>query len=288
MADIAIIGPGAVGATVAAWLSQDARHRVVVCARTPFDRIEVETPERTLTARPPVLTDPSLGQPAEWVLVATKAYDAASTGAWLRTVCGAATRVAVLQNGVEHVERFAPYLSAERIVPVVVECPAERLAPGRIRQRRPGWMLAPESPDGRAFAGLFSATGIETKTTPDFKTAAWRKLCLNCAGAVSAITLKPAGVVAIDAIADVMRGLIRECIAVGCAEGAVLPESLVEEVIAGYRKGPADSINSIHADRIAGRPMEVDARNGVIVRLGRKHGIPTPLNHMVIALLSAV
>lgn len=48
-----------------------------------------------------------------------------------------------------------------------------------------------------------------------------------------------------------------------------------------------DSINSIHADRIAGRPMEIDARNGIIVRLGRKHGIPTPINEMVVALLEA-
>jgi 2-dehydropantoate 2-reductase len=42
------------------------------------------------------------------------------------------------------------------------------------------------------------------------------------------------------------------------------------------------------ADRMAGRTMEIDARNGVIVRKGEKHGIPTPLNRMVVALLQAV
>jgi 2-dehydropantoate 2-reductase len=51
---------------------------------------------------------------------------------------------------------------------------------------------------------------------------------------------------------------------------------------------PADSINSLHADRLAGRPMELDARNGVIVRLGQKHGIPTPANRMAVALIEAM
>jgi 2-dehydropantoate 2-reductase len=46
-------------------------------------------------------------------------------------------------------------------------------------------------------------------------------------------------------------------------------------------------VNSLLADRIAGRRMETDARNGVIVRLGEKHGIATPLNRMAVAVLEA-
>jgi 2-dehydropantoate 2-reductase len=53
------------------------------------------------------------------------------------------------------------------------------------------------------------------------------------------------------------------------------------------RRSLPDSINSLHADRLAGRSMEIDARNGVIVRLGRRHGIATPVNEMIVALLEA-
>jgi 2-dehydropantoate 2-reductase len=74
---------------------------------------------------------------------------------------------------------------------------------------------------------------------------------------------------------------------VGRAEGADLPSDLPETVVEGYRSGPADGVNSLHADRAAGRPMELDARNGVIVRLGARHGIATPVNAMVVALLEA-
>ena len=55
-----------------------------------------------------------------------------------------------------------------------------------------------------------------------------------------------------------------------------------------YRGNPPDSLNSMHADRLAGRPMELDARNGVIIRLGRTHGIPTPYNEMAVGLLETM
>jgi len=287
MTRIAVIGPGAVGGVVAAWLAQDPGLAVEVCVRTGFDRLEVETPGGALTATPRVLTAPNQASPVDWAIVTTKTYDAAATGDWLARLVGPRTRVAVLQNGVEHVERFTPYVEAARITPAVVDIPAERSAPGRVRQRRDGTILVPDGAAGEAFAGLFAHTPVGVSTTPDFRTAAWRKLALNCAGAVNALTLKPAGVARREPIAEVMRALVGECVAVGRAEGADLPSDLPQAVVEGYRSGPADGINSLHADRAAGRPMELDARNGVIVRLGARHGIATPVNAMVVALLEA-
>ncbi|EJL26826.1 2-dehydropantoate 2-reductase [Caulobacter sp. AP07] len=284
---IAVIGPGAVGGAVAAWLAQNPALTVEVCARTAFDRLEVETPGGPLVANPRVLTAPDQASPVDWALITTKTYDAAATGAWLAALVGPATRVAVLQNGVEHVERFTPYIDPARITPAVVDIPAERAAPGRIRQRRDGTILVPEGAAGDAFVALFAHTPIAVSTTADFRTAAWKKLALNCAGAVNALTLKPAGIARREPIADIMRALVGECVAVGRAQGADLPDDLPETVVAGYRASPTDGVNSLHADRAAGRPMELDARNGVIVRLGARHGIATPVNTMVVALLEA-
>jgi ketopantoate reductase len=123
--------------------------------------------------------------------------------------------------------------------------------------------------------------------SPDFKTEIWKKLCFNSAGALSSILLKGAVISRHEAVAQTMWGIVRECLAVALAEGARLDESVVENVVSGYGAAPADSVNSMHADRIAGRPMEIDARNGVIVRLGQKHGIPTPLNALCVGLLEA-
>ncbi|MFT3728450.1 MAG: 2-dehydropantoate 2-reductase [Terricaulis sp.] len=287
MTRIAVIGPGAIGGTIAAWLAQDDAYDITLCARTPFDTLEIETPAGKLTATPHVVTDPTQVTPADWVLVATKTYDAAVAARWFANLAHAETRIAILQNGVEHVARFAAYADPARLVPVVVDLPAERRAPGRIHQRRFGALLTPETADGAAFAALFANTKIEAATTPDFTTAMWRKLCVNCAGAVFALTMQPPRIAARDDIAELMRGLMRECIAVAAAEGAKIESSFPDSVIAGYRATMSDAINSMHADRIAGRPMELDARNGVIVRLGAKHGIAAPLNALMVTLLEA-
>lgn len=286
MPSIAIIGPGAIGGVLAAWLAQDAANDVTVCARTPFDHLEVETPDAVITAHPRVLTDPREATPVDWILITTKAYDAAGAAKWLPGLRGNRTRVVVLQNGVEHVERFAPYVPTELLVPAVIDCPAERTAPGRMRQRGQSWIVVPDSPNGRDFLPLWSKTNF-TVTADDFTTRAWAKLCINAPGAISAILLQPTGVIQVEPIPDLVRAMARECIAVGRAEGAVLGDEIAQQVVDGMRRAHPDGLNSLVADRMAGRPMEIDARNGAVVRLGRKHGIPTPMNEMAVALLIA-
>jgi 2-dehydropantoate 2-reductase len=288
MAKIAIVGVGAVGGVIAGWLTKRAGHELTLCTRRPLGDVSVELTSEKITLTAAVLTDPAQGRPVDWVLVTTKAYDAAGAAAWFPSLVGPHTTVAILQNGVEHRERFAPYLSADKILPVMVDCPAERPEPGRIVQRGPGRMAVPAGAEGTRFVELFSGTALEVTSVVDFKSAIWRKLCLNSAGVISALLLKPAGVMRDENVAILARELVRECIAVGRAEGAVLDDSLLEHVMESYRKAPPDSINSLHADRLAGRPMEIDARNGAIVRFGRKHGIPTPCNQTAAILLAAM
>jgi 2-dehydropantoate 2-reductase len=287
MPSIAVIGPGAIGGIVAAWLAQNPANAVALCARSPLDTLVIDTPQGPITARPDVILDPARARPVDWVLVATKAYDVAGAALWLPGLTTAGTRIAILQNGVEHIERFAPYAAPETLVPVVVDIPAERTGPGRVWQRREGTLVVADTPNGRDFVHLFAGAGIAVSTDPDLRSRVWRKLAINCAGAVSALTLQPAGVSRRPPIAAIMRDLVRECVAVGRAEGAMLADDLTDEVVTGYQNSPPDSLNSLHADRAAGRPMELDARNGVIVRLGARHGIPTPVNQMIVALLEA-
>lgn len=288
---VAVVGPGAIGGTVAAWLSRSEQvSDLTLCARSPLDRLSVETPDGgRIEATPRVVVSPDqVTAPVDWVLVATKAYDVAAAAAWLKPLMGPSTRLAVLQNGVEHVERFAPFVAADRILPVIVDIPAEREGPGLIRHRRNGTLTIPEGETGRAFAGLFREAALTPVLTDDFLTAAWTKLALNCAGAVSALTGLPAGVVRSAGMAGLMHGMAAECLAVGRAVGANLPDDLPDWVVDRTRASPPDSVNSLLGDRLAGRPMEWDARNAVIARLGRAHGVPAPLNDMAAVLLAAM
>ena len=288
MARVAVVGVGAIGSVIAALLQQAGRHEVVLCARRPQDGLVVETPDGPVAIRATVVTDPALAPAVDWVLVATKAYDVAGAAQWLKGLCEAGAPVAVLQNGVEHRERFAPYVPLEKILPVMVDCPVERQTADRVRQRGVMHLKVPEGALGHEFVGLFAGTSTDAAEVPDFLSVVWRKLCYNSQGVLSALLLQPAGVVRGEALGAMALDIIRECATVARAEGAVLPEGVEGEVLAAQRAAAADGVNSMLADRQAGRPMELDARNGVIVRLGRKHGIPTPANSMAIALMEAL
>ena len=287
MASILLVGPGAIGATLAAWLCQDDRHRVVVAARTPFDAIEATTPSGVIRASPQIITDPAQAQPVDWILACTKTYDSDAATSWFARATGPMTRLAVIQNGVEHVQRFEKHFDPARIVPVMIDLPVDRVAPGRTIQRGPAHLVVPEGKNAADFLALFAHANFDARQTDDFTTAVWKKLCLNCAGAPCAVLLEPIGISRHDGVAELMRTLVRECIAVGRAQGATLPDDIADDIVAGARRAPPDSGNSMLADRRAGRPMEYDARNGVIVRLGRRHGIAAPMNALMVALLEA-
>lgn len=287
MSRIAIIGVGAIGGVIASLLQQ-AGHELVLCVRRPLAGLTVETPDGPVAVRATILTDPAKAPAVDWVLIATKAYDVVGAAKWLERLRGDGAPVAVLQNGVEHRERFAPYVPSDSILPVVVDCPAERQSPELVRQRGVMHLKAAVGELGEAFIKLFAGTSADAVTVPDFTTVAWRKLCHNAAGVLSALLLQPSGVMHDEAIGETALQIVRECIAVGCAEGATLDDDVAEAVLKAYRAAPADGINSLHADRLAARPMEIDARNGVIVRLGKKHGVATPCNQMAVALLEAM
>lgn len=282
---ITVVGPGAIGGLVAARLSLNPKNAITLAARSPLDMLVLETADGKLHARARVLTDPAQAEPADWILLATKAYDSAAACAWFGTAADHSTRLAVLQNGVDHVERLSRWFPAHRIVPVIVDCPVERIAPGRMRQRGPAVLKFPTGTTSESFAALFEGTGIACALTEDFVTASWWKLCLNAAGVINALTLQPARIAHDPHAAGLMRHIVEEAAAVGRAEGAQLGAGIADEVLGIYRNHPPDSVNSLHADRLAGRPMEIDLRNGIVVELGRRHGIATPFNQMAVELL---
>jgi 2-dehydropantoate 2-reductase len=287
MARVAVVGVGAIGGAIAGLLETTGRHELTLCTRRPLQELHVTTPTGEVVVRARNLTDPADAGDVDWVLVATKTYDVEGTSAWIRRL-GQKCSVAIIQNGVQHRERFAAVVEQERLLPVIIDCPVERRADGSIFQRGVAKMRVEKNRLGGEFAELFRGSAAQIEQTDDFLTAAWEKLCVNSGSAISALLKLPAGVIRHEGIPELAMAIVAECAAVGRAEGAKLGEQIVQQVIERYHKQPPDSINSTLADRIAGKPMEIDARNGVIVRKGKKHGIATPMNEAIVALLSAL
>jgi 2-dehydropantoate 2-reductase len=292
---IAVVGLGSIGGVAAGCLADANRHDVIACARQPIERLTLERQEGTGsgTVELPLrsFTDPARAAPVDWVLLCTKAHQTESAGAWLRRLCTPATRVAVLQNGIDHVARIAPFANGATVLPVIVYYNGERLAPDRVRMRHAGPhdIVVADDDTGRAFAQLLDGTGIRVLQSDDFATLQWRKLLINAtANPITALALQRQAVLRRPDIQDLCRAVLDEAVAVARADGARLAEDEVPRTIATLMTYSGELGTSMYFDRLAGRQLEVEALTGAIVTAGERHGIATPINRTLLTLLRAI
>jgi 2-dehydropantoate 2-reductase len=224
-------------------------------------------------------------------MLCTKAHHTASTAPWLERLCGPGTRVAVFQNGIGHAERTGPFAGVARIVPTIVYFNGERVGDDGVRLRRAGAfdLVVPDDADGQALAGLLDGTGMIVERSGDFQTLAWRKLLLNVVvNPITALTLQRQGVLRRPDVYALSLQLLAEAAAVGRACGAGLGEDEPRLIMEKLMTFSPDFGTSMYFDRLAGRTLEIEAITGAIVAPGERHGIPTPLNAALLALLRAV
>lgn len=278
MTEIAVVGPGAIGCAFAAAAMQ-AGHGVAVASRTPFAELDVSYPGGHV--RGPVRAlDLASAKPLEIVMLATKAHQTVAAAPWLKALCGPGTVLAVLQNGVEHIERTRPLVAdGVEIVPAMVACPSDRTAPGKAHVSGPARLDVPPGQASETFRRVFEGSVAEVRIVEDWLTSAWGKLVLNAVGGgIGVLTRRGNEVLKDVGIARLYKALAAEVAAVGRAEGAKLPDDIGERLHAFMSRGPHLHLGSIVVDRLAGRPTEWVARNEVVLRLAAKHGIAVPLN----------
>jgi 2-dehydropantoate 2-reductase len=284
---IALIGPGAIGATVAAYLHA-AGHPVLLYGHTPRESIEVRPDDHDPIVLPgPVHTDPDeVDSPVDVVFLAVKDTQNEQAGPWLSRLCDERTVVCALQNGVEQVERVGRCPSST-VVPAAVWISSEMQPEGWVRVRTESRLVLPDSEAAAALAELLRGAGITVDLEPDFKTAAWRKLLVNSVVGFMVLTGRRAGIFRRDDVAALAHRYLAECLAVARADGANLGDGVIDEIVDLLAHAPPDITTSMLTDREANKPLEWGIRNGVILRKAAAHGLATPISEVVVPLLAA-
>jgi 2-dehydropantoate 2-reductase len=283
---IAVVGPGAVGATVSACLHR-AGHQVLLCGRTGRKRLEIRPDDgEPITVPYPVQTEVAgIAAPVHLVMLSVKATQLGEASRWLAVLCDENTVVCVLQNGVEHIELVQPHCPSSCVVPAIVWFSAEPQPDGGIRLRSTPKVTLPDT--AGIVADVLNDAGFVIDATADFTTSAWQKLMFNAAGALMALTGRRSGMFRRDDIAALTRYYLAECLAVARAEGADLGDDVIVWIVDQYREFPPDVTSSIRTDRQADRPLEWDIITGVVLRKARQHGLPAPISEVVVPLLAA-
>jgi 2-dehydropantoate 2-reductase len=287
-ARIAVIGAGAVG-TCVAWNLVRAGSDVTVCVRQQIDRLVLRQGDGEPVALPVVsVTDPSALRPMDWVLIATKAQDTASVRPWLDAAAGPGTVIVLLQNGIDHASRLAGLPADVAVVPALVHINLEPRARGEAWQRAGNEIAVPAGDEGARLADLFTGTGIRIRLEDDFRAAAWRKLLGNVAhNPILTLTGRRVDVFTDPDVCALAARLISEAASVATAEGVAVSEEEIHRIVSGLGALPADAGNSMLFDRLRGRALESEFLTGAVVDAGRRAGVPTPLNDVVLTLLRA-
>lgn len=284
---IALLGPGAIGTTIAAALHEAGR-TPLLCGRTAHPQLTLRDDDGEVVVPGPVLNDPAaVSQPVDLLFVAVKTTQDADSARWLAQLCDENTVVCALQNGVEQQSQLEPYVQGATVVPSVVWFPAQREADASVWLRAKPRLTLPDVPAATRIADALSGTRCAVELSGDFLSIAWRKLLQNAAAGLMVLANRRAGMFRRDDIAALTLAYLQECLTVARAQGAVLGDEVPQEILAGFQGAPADLGTSILADRQANRPLEWDIRNGVIQRYGRAKGIATPISDVLVPLLAA-
>lgn len=284
---IALIGPGAIGTTIAAVLHEVDR-TPVLCGRTAHPQLILRYDDGEVVVPGPVLSNPSaINHPFDLVFIAVKTTQVADIANWLAALCDENTVVCALQNGVEQKTQLEPSVNGAKVLPSVVWFPAQREPDASVWLRAKPRLTLPDVPQAKRVADALSGTRCAVELSTDFISIAWRKLLQNAVAGLMVLANRRAGMFSRVDITELALAYLRECLTVARAEGAVLDDNVPQDIVNGFHHAPADLGTSILADRQANRPLEWDIRNGVIQRYGHTHGIPTPISDVLVPLLAA-
>ncbi len=274
----AVLGAGGVGGLVGGALAK-AGHRVTLLVRPGRrdhypERLTVESETLGSFEAPVRVADRFDGESdIVWITVKATALEAA-----LRAVAPERLGdgvVVPLLNGVDHVRELRDRYGPERVLPGTIRVEAEQIGPGRVRHLSAfaDVQVAP-SPATRAEALCeeLRGAGLGCEVREDEVTMLWSKLCFLAPFALATTASgSPLGVVRSDpGWWTRLEGCVEEACAVGVAEGAkVAPEP----ILAAFEGAPDGFRSSMQKDVAAGRPPEVEAIAGPILRGGAEHGI---------------
>ncbi|MFN5446120.1 MAG: ketopantoate reductase family protein [bacterium] len=290
---VAVMGAGSVGCFFGAMLARAGFPVTLIGRPVHVDAVKqhgllLETKKFTEHVAMKAVTDVAGVKDARLVLFCVKSTDSESAAREIAPYLAPDAVILTLQNGAESPELLRQILP-QRVIPAVVYVATEMAGPGHVKHHGRGELVIGNAPESTDIQHWFEAAGVPVEVSPNVMGPLWAKLIINCAyNALSAIAQKMYGeMVQVDGIPALMETVVTECLAVARAEGIDVPGDM-HETVRNLASTMATQYSSTAQDLARGKKTEIDYLNGYVCRLGKQHGIPTPVNQTLLTLVKLV
>jgi len=293
---IAVVGAGAVGGYFGGMFARAGAPIVLIGRRHFADAVNsnglvLDKSEGQERIRVSATTEMSAIRGCSLILFSVKANDTAETAKQIAPFLQPDATVVCLQNGVDNADRVRAATNVVT-VPAVVYVAVSVPEFGRVKHLARGdLIIGPLSERTTEVANVFNRAAISCRISENIEGELWVKLLCNCAlNAISALGHARYGQIVQSGDAkQLMQDVVDEVLAVARAAGVVLPG--VDDRESGMAAAMkiamqmADAFSSTAQDLNRGRPTEIDALNGYIVRQGAALAVPVPINRALVTLV---
>ena len=299
---IAIVGAGAMGSLFGALLAEGG-HAVWLydvwqehIDAVIQNGVAIEFGGKTRQVRLKAAADPLQIGESELVLIFVKATQTKAAAQTAARLAGSRGLVMTLQNGMGNAETIAQVVPPERILVGTTSHGSTMLKAGSIRHAGAGpttvgmWAEGEnEFQQARQIADQLTRSGIETTAVKDVRPVIWDKLIVNIGiNAITALTgIKNGQILDLELTRELSRAAIEEAALVAQAQGIRVRKDPATHVFK-IAEATAANRSSMGQDVDHGRPTEIKALNGFVMRQADRMGIPAPVNRTLTALVQTV
>ncbi len=295
---IAVMGAGSTGGYFGGMLARGGNDVFLIARGAHLEAIRqhglrVVRDDEEFKVDCPSTDEPSAVGPVELCLLNVKTYQNDVAIPAMAPMVGPETTVLCLQNGVDSYRASVDAFGPERVLPGAAYIEAGHPSPGTVTQSGGVVRVVFGEIDGRPSARgpdiqrTLAAAGIPAEFTADIHTELWSKFLFiaTMAGVTSLARQTLAELMPRPEWRNVVLACLLEIERVARSSGVGLPPSIYDDTLAYIEGNLPDLHASMHSDVMAGRPLELEALNGAVVRAGQATGTPTPINDVLYAML---
>jgi 2-dehydropantoate 2-reductase len=234
--------------------------------------------------------DPATVGEVDYVLVAVKSWQLRDAIETLRPMVGKTTSIVPLLNGVDAPDQLTNVFGAERVLGGTCSVISMIAGPGHVRHAgahptiRFGELDQRRSERVERLRNAFSRTeGVRVEVPEDIHVVMWNKfMAIAPWSGIGAVTRAPIGVIrSLPETRALLEHAMEEISLLARARKVAMEREAIHQAMAFIDTLPFEGTASMQRDIMAGRPSELDAQNGTVVRLGKEAGVATPVNGMI-------